>query len=65
MLAEQSSDWEPYIARCPTPNPQSAQCSSVLQSAPMRNPPCRQHNIASSVRTWNCAGPGTTQHWLP
>eukprot|EP00969_Alexandrium_andersonii_P166905 7375953-Alexandrium_andersonii.AAC.1 len=36
-------------------------CGNPPQSA-SRNPPCRKHNIASSVRILNCEGPGTTQH---
>eukprot|EP00969_Alexandrium_andersonii_P216075 9544551-Alexandrium_andersonii.AAC.1 len=32
--------WHLYIAGCPKCNPQSAQSPPVLQSAPIRNPPC-------------------------
>eukprot|EP00969_Alexandrium_andersonii_P069828 3081995-Alexandrium_andersonii.AAC.1 len=36
--------WDLYIARCPKRNWNSAQCSLVLHSAHMRNPPnARQH----------------------
>eukprot|EP00969_Alexandrium_andersonii_P089406 3946423-Alexandrium_andersonii.AAC.1 len=50
--------WHLDIAGCPKCNPQSAQCSSVAQSAPIRDPPCGTCKIDSGVRTWNCAGPG-------
>eukprot|EP00969_Alexandrium_andersonii_P093534 4130980-Alexandrium_andersonii.AAC.1 len=42
--------------------PQSAQCSSVLQSAPICNPSCRTCKIASGVRACNCACPRGPQH---
>eukprot|EP00969_Alexandrium_andersonii_P359601 15453569-Alexandrium_andersonii.AAC.1 len=53
------------MARNPKRTPQSAQGPSVLQSAPIRNPPFRTCKIASSVRTWNCAGPGTASRVGP
>eukprot|EP00969_Alexandrium_andersonii_P178854 7906917-Alexandrium_andersonii.AAC.1 len=53
------NNWDLYNARGPKCNPQSAQGPSVLQSASLRNPPCATCNIASRVRTRNCAGPGT------
>eukprot|EP00969_Alexandrium_andersonii_P156224 6906925-Alexandrium_andersonii.AAC.1 len=33
----------------------------MMQSAPIRNPPCVKCKLASGVRTWNCAGPGTSK----
>eukprot|EP00969_Alexandrium_andersonii_P277628 12271921-Alexandrium_andersonii.AAC.1 len=56
--AATDTDWHLYIARGPKCNPQSAQCSSVLQSTSTRTPPSVKCKIAPSVRTWNCAGPG-------
>eukprot|EP00969_Alexandrium_andersonii_P036197 1585281-Alexandrium_andersonii.AAC.1 len=47
-----------YIARGPKCDPQSAQRPSALQSVSIRAPPCITCEIASGVRTWNCAGPG-------
>eukprot|EP00969_Alexandrium_andersonii_P158903 7020794-Alexandrium_andersonii.AAC.1 len=47
--------WHLHIARSPKCSPQSAQRPSALQSASINNPPC---NIASGVRSFNCAGPG-------
>eukprot|EP00969_Alexandrium_andersonii_P019368 845625-Alexandrium_andersonii.AAC.1 len=32
---------------------------------PIRNPPCGKHNIASGVRTWNCAGTSAASNWSP
>eukprot|EP00969_Alexandrium_andersonii_P372188 15481172-Alexandrium_andersonii.AAC.1 len=37
----------------------------MLQSAPIRNPPCVKCKIASGVHTWSCAGPKTTSNLLP
>eukprot|EP00969_Alexandrium_andersonii_P268418 11861965-Alexandrium_andersonii.AAC.1 len=42
---------EIYIARGPKSSPQSAHCSSVLQSASIRNPSFRKFEIDSGVRT--------------
>eukprot|EP00969_Alexandrium_andersonii_P099369 4383972-Alexandrium_andersonii.AAC.1 len=52
-----NQDWDRYMARCPRCSPQSAQGPSLLQSASIRNPPCRTCNIASGVRSLNCADP--------
>eukprot|EP00969_Alexandrium_andersonii_P210392 9293866-Alexandrium_andersonii.AAC.1 len=35
------------------------------QSASIRKPPCVACNIASGVRAWNCAGPGTASKLGP
>eukprot|EP00969_Alexandrium_andersonii_P131737 5825266-Alexandrium_andersonii.AAC.1 len=53
------------VARCPECNPQSAHGASVLKSASCRNTPCVKLIIASCVRTWNCAGPGTVSELVP
>eukprot|EP00969_Alexandrium_andersonii_P177816 7862221-Alexandrium_andersonii.AAC.1 len=37
----------------------------MVQSAPIRNPPCVNRNIASRVRTWNCTGPRTASKLVP
>eukprot|EP00969_Alexandrium_andersonii_P334930 14802269-Alexandrium_andersonii.AAC.1 len=51
------------MTTCPKCNPQRAQGLSVLQSASVRNPPCG--NIASGIRSLNCAGPRTTSTLVP
>eukprot|EP00969_Alexandrium_andersonii_P069362 3059303-Alexandrium_andersonii.AAC.1 len=60
-----SATWHLYIARDATCNPQSPQGSSALRSASIRNPACGTCKIASSVRTWNCAGPRTASNSAP
>eukprot|EP00969_Alexandrium_andersonii_P221587 9786746-Alexandrium_andersonii.AAC.1 len=52
-------DWDLYVVRCPKCTPQSAQCPSILQSASIRNPPCRTCRIDRGVRSLHCAGPKT------
>eukprot|EP00969_Alexandrium_andersonii_P024308 1060462-Alexandrium_andersonii.AAC.1 len=37
----------------------------MLQCASIRNPPCGKCNIASGVRSLNCAGRGAASTWYP
>eukprot|EP00969_Alexandrium_andersonii_P023236 1015579-Alexandrium_andersonii.AAC.1 len=46
-------------------NPESAKCSSVLQSSSIRSPPGRACKIASRVRTLKCAGSGLASKSVP
>eukprot|EP00969_Alexandrium_andersonii_P361480 15457658-Alexandrium_andersonii.AAC.1 len=52
-----------YRARCPKCHLQSAQGPSVLQSAPIRHPPCGK--ITSGIRSLNCAAPGMASKLVP
>eukprot|EP00969_Alexandrium_andersonii_P286305 12656854-Alexandrium_andersonii.AAC.1 len=47
------------------PNVQSNQCSSMLNSTPIRNPPCGKCKNASGAQRLRYVGRGTASTWAP